>query len=176
MARSASRRKVLKIPGQSAPLVLEEDAPDGSGTAATGDLGSHVQRGSRPVKEYYIYDSEFRELKKTGAIATSLFAIGSAALGFAVNVHTGMTFAENVAAAVKLEWTIYRNTAFIVSAICYLLATIQALSGYNQVEQIKAQTSHGTEKYVPKPWYKILLWVLAVFGAAIIGMVLGKAL
>jgi hypothetical protein len=144
--------------------------------ASGGETGSQVQRGSRPVKEYYIHDSELRELKKTGAIATALYALGSAALGFAVNVHTGMAFAEKIASTVKAEWTVYRNLALAIAAICYLIATIQALGGYNRVEQIKAETSHGSEKYVPKPWYKVALWALIIIGAGAGGALLHGAL
>jgi hypothetical protein len=125
------------------------------------------------VKEYYIYDSELRELKKTGAIATALYAMGSAALGFAVNVFTGMTFAENIASTIKAEWIIYRNIALTVAVACYVIATIQALEGYNRVEQIKAETSHGDEKYVPKPRYRIALWALAIVGSAGGGLIGG---
>ena len=83
------------------------------------------------MKEYYIYDSELRQLKKTGAIATALYAIGSGAFGFAINVP----FAAN-----------YRNLALAVAGLCYLIATIQALSGYNRVEQIKRRRDEETKR------------------------------
>src|ERR1700754_3390371 len=116
MARTP-RSRVVRVPGQDLPLVFPDSNEQTAST--TQDTGSQVQRGSRRVKEYYIYDSEFRELKRTGAAATALYAFGLALLGFVVNVHTGMTFAENVPAMVKHDWTIYRNVALIGAVLCY---------------------------------------------------------
>lgn len=126
------------------------------------------------MKEFYVYDSEFRELKRTGAIAAILFAIGSALLGFAVNAHLGVTFAESLPVATKTQWVTYRNVAAVVALCCYVFAAIQALSGYNQVEQIKAQTSHGTERYQPKPWYRYAMAAIILAMALVMGALLGR--
>lgn len=168
MANAPRRPRV--IPSREGPVVLEPGETRAESTGST-DTGSRVQRGDRPVKEYYLYDSDFRELKTTGIVATSLFALGSAAVGFAVNVHTSMIFAENLKPVVKLEWTQYRNAAIIAAAILYLIAGLAAASGYNRVEQIKAETSHGGERYQPKSRYRVAMIGLALLSAAGIGAV-----
>ena len=172
MARERKPR-IGSVPGHPDPVVLEAGE---TRIESGGETGSQVQRGSRPVKEYYIHDSELRELKKTGAIATALYAIGSGAFGFAINVHTSLTFADKVETAIKAEWTNYRNLALAVAGLCYLVATIQALSGYNRVERIKAETSYGAEKYAPKPWYRVAFWALLLAAAVIVGGLIGRAL
>ncbi len=169
MAR-VPRRRIVQAQGQQFVITPAED---GSTTEATG--GS-LRRGSRPVKEYYIYDSEFRELKRTGAIATVLFAVGSAAMGFVGNIMVGLALSENVSDAVKSQWTAYRNAGLIAAAICYLFAIMAALSGYNRVEQIKAETSHGDEKYTPRSIYVVTLRVLAVLVVLGVGIGIGKYL
>jgi hypothetical protein len=167
------RRRGVTVGEGQTTLVLE---PQDTQTGATGVPGSSVQRGSRPVKEYYVYDSEFRELKRIGAFAALLFAIGSAAIGFSVNAHMGMAFAENVPAALKAEWTLYRNVGIGVAALCYLFGAIQALTGYNEVERIKAQTLHGDERYVRKPWYWLALGAIILIAALALGIVLGRVI
>lgn len=112
------------------------------------------------MKEYYIYDSEFRELKKVGGGAAVLFAIGSAAIGFAVNTHLGLIFADHLAAELKVQWETLRDIAVIIGIACYAFGVIQSLIGYNLVERIKAETQHGNQKYKPKSRYKIALWAL----------------
>src|ERR1700688_3693556 len=141
--------------------------PDGEQQSAAAGAGSPPLRGDRPMKEYYIYDSEFRELKRTGATATILFAFGSACFGFALNVHLGIVFAGTLADDLKTQWISYEKIAFFIAVACYLFAILQTLSGYNQIEKIKAETSHGSEKYTPKRWYKFGIWALvfaAIFG------------
>lgn len=124
------------------------------------------------MKEYYIYDSEFRELKRTGAIATVLFAVGSACLGFAINVQVGMAFAEKIPDAVKAEWSSYKTTALILTILFYFFGVLTSLNGYNQVERIKSETSHGDEKYEPKSRYKIALWALVFLAFGVVGYVI----
>jgi hypothetical protein len=172
MASSPRRTRVVPVAG-STPAVLETGEPQ---TATTGDTGGQVRRGSRPVKEYYIWDSEFRELKKTGAVAALLFAAGSGLIGFAVNVQVGLAFAENASEIIKGQWGTYRNVAIIAAAICYLFGMFQALDSYDQVERIKAETSHGTEKYVAKSRYRITFRVLVLLAALVLGAILGRAL
>jgi hypothetical protein len=79
-------------------------------------LGGAVRRGTRQMKEYYLYDSDFRDLERTGAIAALLFAVASDCFGSAGNVLVGIEFADNIPAAKLAEWSAYRNVA---------------LSGYN---------------------------------------------
>jgi hypothetical protein len=82
-----------------------------------------------------------------------------------------MAFADHLASDVKAQWTLYRNISLIVGVTFYFFAGLQSLVGYNLVERIKAETSHGTEKYTPKPYYKIALWALIFLACGVIGFV-----
>jgi hypothetical protein len=136
---------------------------------STDDTGSTVRRGNRPMKEYYIHDSEFRELKKAGASATILFAIGSASIGFSANTHIALAFVDHLATDIKVQWEILRNVSVVIGLTCYVFAVIQSLVGYNLVERIKGETQHGGEKYEPKSRYKVAFWALVLAFCFVLG-------
>lgn len=121
------------------------------------------------MKEYYIYDSEFRELKRTGGLAAILFALGSACMGFVVNTHLAIVFAEKLSDQLKIEWTTYRNIGLVAGFIFYFFAILQALTGYNEVERIKAETSHDGEKYIQKSRFKVAFWALTLLAVFVLG-------
>lgn len=125
------------------------------------------------MKEYYIYDSELRDLSRTGAFATGLFALGSACIGYWFNIQVGFALAEKVAPEILVQWTVYRNVSAVGAVFCYVVGAALALSGYNRVEKLKAETQHGPEKYEPKPWYRIALFLLVAVGLLIGGLYIG---
>ena len=145
--------------------------PEAAGNAGAEPLGGSLLRGTRAVKEYYIYDNEFRELKRVGGLATALFAIGSAIFGFVINTHLGIVFADHLSDDIRAQWIVYRNIGIAAGVLCYFFAILQSLVGYNLVERIKAETSHGTEKYLPKSRYKIALWALVFAAFGTVGFV-----
>jgi hypothetical protein len=61
-----------------------------------------------------------------------------------------------------------------VAIICFFSGVLLTLSGYNRVEQLKAQTSHGSETYVPRSRFLIALGVIALLAAAAIGVFIGR--
>jgi len=128
------------------------------------------------MKEYYLYDSDFRDLERTGAFATMLFAASSGCLGFAADILVGIAFAENISPAVKAEWGAYRNVALVLAIVFFLFGTFLTLSGYNRVEQLKSQTSHGTETYVPRSRFRLALNVIVVIAAIGVGIFIGHFL
>jgi hypothetical protein len=156
-----ARRRFIQVKGS--PVLLTDDE------AETASTGGSLRRGSRPMKEYYIYDTEFRELKRTGAIATILFALGSACMGFVVSAYVGLSLAEKIPDDVKTQWTVYKDLGFVATLIFYFLGVLESLVGYNQVERIKAETSHGTERYQAKSRYKVALWALVMLAFAVLG-------
>jgi hypothetical protein len=195
MARTSPRHRDVRgrfyggrtiDPEEEAVVESSDDAPEvvsflppvaiGDSASAPPQMGSNVQRGHRPVKEYYLYDGDFRELKKAGAVATVLFAVGSACAGYALNVHLGLAFAENLPDAVKADWLLYKRIAIAIAALAYFFAIIQALTGYNRVEQIKAETLHGAERYTPKPWYWLAAWGVVAVGLVVGGIYVGSTL
>jgi hypothetical protein len=171
-------RRTITVPSEQGNFAIPTGIDAQSGSAGSGDgsqSGSLVQRGHRPVKEYYLYDSELRELKRTGALTTVLFAAGSALIGFVINTHLALIFADKLPDDVKIQWTTYRDVAVIGAVIFYFFGILLALSGYNEVERIKADTQHGTEKYVPKSRYKVGFWALAFLAAVLVGSLGGFA-
>jgi hypothetical protein len=167
----------------TSPRAPRPPAPSDTGTsnsagkvidAATGSYhrlpqqhGGAPERGSRKMKEYYLYDSDFRDLARTGLFATICFTIASACLGFAINIHKDLAFNAGLAAPVIAEWTAYRTVAIGAGIVAFIGGVILTLSGYSRVEQLKAETSHGTDTYVPRKWYMIAL--VCTVGLAILG-------
>jgi hypothetical protein len=163
--------------GPTGPLYGGGSGGDGTPRRATGGggakrgRGGSLLRGDRPMKEYYVYDSEFRELKRTGVIATTLFALGSACMGFVVNTHLAIVFADKLSDQIKIEWTTYRNIGFMAALVFYFFGVMQALTGYNEVERIKTETSHDGEKYKPKSRFKVAFWALAFTAIFVLGFI-----
>jgi len=137
------------------------------------ETGGEPLRGHRSMKEYYLYDSDFRDLGRTGAFAAFLFAAASGCLGFGANAWVGLAFAENVPETVRLEWSLYRNISFGLAVIFFFFAIYLTLSGYNTIEQLKAQTRHGTETYVPLSRFRIAIGALFLVAALGVGIWIG---
>ena len=146
----------------------EEIVNRGTAGGENPPTGGEPLRGHRPMKEYYFYDSDIKNLGRTGALATLLFAAASGCLGFGANALVGLSFAENIPDTVKHDWTIYKNISFAAAIIFFVIAAILTLDGYDTVEQLKGQTRHGTEAYIPRSRFKIMIGGLML--AAMLGL------
>jgi hypothetical protein len=128
------------------------------------------------MKEYYFYDSDIKNLSKTGALATLFFSTASACLGFAANALVGLAFAENVPQAVKHDWIIYKNISLVATLAFFIIAAYLTLDGYDTVEQLKGQTRHGDETYTPRSRFRLMKGAVVPAVALAIGIWIGATL
>ena len=128
------------------------------------------QRGSRPMKEYPLTDSDLHDLRNTGVGATFFLSVGSVLIGIWSNITTSMAFSSQVPKDLLAIWNDREHWTLFGSVGCYVIGFLLVFMGYTRMEQIKADVvfQDGTN-YKPKRWLRVglglvVLIVVFVFG------------
>jgi hypothetical protein len=99
----------------------------------------------RQVKALAVFDHELEALSSLNAQSTAFFALGSAALSYAIGIWTNAGFAQQLTPAGELASGVLAPGLVIVAAIFFTLGVFAWSKRRNQLTKIMSHSTSHTE-------------------------------